>query len=88
MYWELWISQLTRTGKHCMLVRNKGRAVCVSVCDKVRYATQALTVSAACSCRIIKLCKTSLCFFLTMLCLLFIMIISCLIYRDIFYILP
>lgn len=58
--------------------------VCVSVCGKVRFATQALTVSAACSCRFIKLCKTSLCFVLAMLCLLFIMIVSCLIYRDIF----
>lgn len=32
MYWELWISQLTRTGKHCMLVRNKGRVISVCIC--------------------------------------------------------
>ncbi len=44
-----------------------GLYVCVSVCGKVRFATHALTVSAACSCRFIKLCKTSLCFVLAML---------------------
>lgn len=37
---------------------------CVSQCLKPDFATQALTVSAACSCRFIKLFKTSLCFVL------------------------
>lgn len=60
MYWELWISQLTRTGKHCMLVRNKGTAtsICVHICRFVAGLPYRPWLSAACSCLFIALCKT------------------------------